>query len=300
MKKSLLISQLLMFYTTVLSMSALAHPTGDLISVDGSVLWSYVSPVDDPDHHACVMRWKEGAAPEVLVRSVYQASDYMLYNRGNVVYIIERRFVQATDAFESRVLKMKMGEEAVEIWGWFEDAWRVGEGGFVMEGDDRMIFAAYPAVYSLDKGGKPRKYPIAPSEPVNGLKEVGGGQLLVMGEAACWLLDEKGDIVRSWNSLLNEKVENAPLNRNRIFDLDYRNGELLMAYWGQRSFETISGSGERKVVAQYGDPLTPHWVSYHGNGKLLFASELRFDGSNPKPHLVFMKPDGKTVEIWKE
>jgi hypothetical protein len=300
MRKPFLINRLLVFCAAAITIPSMAHPTGDLISVDESVLWSYVSPVDDPGHHACVMKWQEGAAPEVLFRSAYEASDYMLYNRGKVVYIIERRFVQATDSFQSRLLKMTMGEKPVEIWAWFDDAWRVGEGGFVMESDDRMIFATYPAVYSLEKGGKPEQYSVKLPAPVNGLREVADNQLLLMGEASCWLVDRKGEVVKTWNNLLNEQVDNAPLNRNRIFDFDYRNGDLLMAYWGQRSFETISGSGERTTLASYADPLTPHWVSYHGNGKLLFASELRFDGSNPKPHLVLMKPDGKIVEIWKD
>lgn len=281
-------------------MQAYSHPTGNMISVGHHVLWSYINPIDDTKHHACVMIWREDSTPKVLIKSAFPASDFILYSRDDFVYILERRFIQSSEAFESRILKMKIGEKPIEIWSWFKDDWRVGEGGFFMASDNQIIFAKYPEVYCLDKGEKPLKYPFETPEPVSRLKAVENNHFLLMADNACYLLNEKGDILKTWSNLLDENIDNAPLNRNRIFDIDYRKGELLIAYWGKRSFETISAHGERKIILQQEEPFVPHWVCYHGTNKMLFSSKLIFDGSTPKPNLLLNKSNRALIEVWKE
>ena len=278
--------------------STSAHPTGDMISVGDQVLWSYIDPIDDPEHHACIMIWEPGAAPKVLVKSEYPGSDYMLYNRDQVVYIIERRFVQHSQSHRSRILKMRIGESPTAIWSWFEDTYRVGEGGFLMISDDHIVFGGYPHVYHLTKGEEPKEY-LDIDFPVRRIRAIGKNNLLLLGDDTCRLTDLDGNIIEQWVGLLNDSIDNTPLNLNLIFDADYHEGELLFAYWGQRSFEYISSSGERKILVQQEEPFTPHWVAFHKNEKLLFSSKLIFDGSAPKPFLILLNRNDEKLTIWE-
>lgn len=274
-----------------------AHPTGNMIVVGDHVLWPYVCPVEDSGHHACVMRWSEGKEPEILMRSSYTSSDFILYQKNGQIYIMERRYHSSTQNNEIRILKSSLDEKPVEIWPWTELELRIGEGGFIMISDDEMVFVSYPDVYQIKKGGDPKPY-FDFSEPVKRLRAQGNRQLLLLGDGKAWLTSQNGEVIEYWNNLLLDDVNNPPLNRNQVFDIDYQNGELLLAYWGNRSFDAIHSNGQRKTIIQFENPITPHWLTYFGDKKILFASALIMDGSNPKPHLLMQNEENKIKKIW--
>lgn len=289
----------IMLLSILLSLSSIvfAHPTGNLISVGDHVLWSYINPIDDTEHHACIMIWEKDSEPKVFLQSEYSASDYMLYNDQNDIYIIERRHLETTQTFEVRVLRTTTDTKPRVIWDWFKDEWRIGEGGFFMLSDNQIVFGKYPEIYTLKKNGKPQKY-FDFDQPVKRIRAVENNQILLLGDNACYLTKKDGSIVKQWNHLIDDKIKNAPLNRNQIFDADILNGNLLVAYWGKRSFEWIDKNGQRQTLLQQSEPLTPHWVALWNNEKLLFSSELIFDGSTPKPQLILMYSNGKSKVIW--
>jgi hypothetical protein len=281
----------------ILPLSVFAHPTGNMITVGDHVLWSYINPIDDPNHKACVMIWNKGSQPKLFIQSDYPASDFMLYNDQDEIYIIERRHLQATQDFEVRVLKTTVGTKPKVIWNWFKDEWRVGEGGFYMLSDNQMVFGKYPEIYSLKKGEKPIKY-FNFDQPINRIRAVENNQILILNDNSCYLTKQNGTILRQWQKLIDNEVKNAPLNRNKIFDADYKNGKLLLAYWGKRSFELVGERGVQQTIFQQAEPFTPHWVAFLGNEKLLFSSQLIFDGSTPKPNLVLMNEKNDTEVLW--
>lgn len=286
-----------MIWAFIATFNLWAHPGGNMITVGKHVLWSYVSPIDDTQHHACVMIWSLGSAPEIILRSNSPASDYMFSANGDDIYIIEQRYLQNTDKFEIRVLKTRIGGKPEEIWSWFEDKWRIGDGGFFMVSDDEIVFGRYPGIYSLKKGKVPTTYfDFSPS--IKKIRKIENNQILLLGENGCWLVERNGKIIMQWNNLIDLKVDNAPLNRNQIFDADYKNGELLLAYWGKRTFEIINNKGAKRTIIQQREPLVPHWVAFYGDDKLLFSSKLIFDGSTPKPNLVLYKSDKENMNVW--
>jgi hypothetical protein len=288
---------LIILLVIILNSNVFAHPTGNMIVVGEHVLWSYVNPVDDPNHHACIMIWSNGSEPKPFITSRFEASDYMLYNQDDEIYIIERRFVQSSQKFELRILKTKLGDKPETIWPWFEDNWRIGEGGFYMKSDDELVFGSYPNLLTIKKGGEPALQ-FDFKEPIKRVRLVSENTLLLLGDTKAWLTDDQGNIIEQWDGLIADSVQNAPLNRNQIFDIDYHNGELLLAYWGNRSFDLIGSGRERVSIIQQKDPLAPHWVTFRGDNKLLFSSTLTFDGSNPKPHLVLYTSNKDTVNVW--
>lgn len=291
--KNSLLATFMLFLTTY----ALAHPTGNMVAIGENVLWSYINPINDLNHYACVMIWTKGSQPKVFIQSEYAASDFMLYNNQNEIYIIERRFLQAFDEFQIRVLKSTIGSEPKVIWDWFKDEYRIGEAGFFMLSDNHMVFGKYPEIYSLKKGEQPTKY-FDFDHTIKRIRAVEHNQILLLGDNSCYLVKQNGNILKQWNDLIDQKVENAPMNRNQLFDADYSNGELLLSYWGRRSFDLIDANGNRQIILQQTEPLTPHWVAFWNKGKLLFSSQLIFDGSTPKPHLILLSEQNKQRVIW--
>lgn len=271
-----------------------AHPTGDMVVMGERLYWSYISPVNDRDHHACIMQWKEGEEPSVFLQSSFAASDYMLCVSGNTLYILERRYDHSREQHFLRVLKMKTGNQPTEIWPWFEDRWRVGEAGFIMENDEAITFCKYPAVYQVDKRLEVKKLDHFKMD-IHGIRKADGG-LLVTGESSAWLVNCEGQILKIWSNLILPKVPDAPLNRNQIFDACYQQGTLLIAYWGRRTFEIIESSGKKKII-QLKSPFAPHWVAVKGGAGYLFASTITFDGKTPQPKLQKLE-DEKITTIW--
>ncbi|MFY0689303.1 MAG: hypothetical protein JXQ90_19185 [Cyclobacteriaceae bacterium] len=273
-----------------------AHPTGNMITVEDAVLWSYIDPIDDDQHHACVMIWQSGEEPEIYFKSEHPASDFMLFNNGDDIYIIERNFSQSNQQYQIRVLKTNIDSEPKVIWDWFDDNWRIGEGGFFMLDDDQIVFGSYPNIYHLKKGKLPIEY-FEFDEPINRIRAT-NDQLLLLGNNDCWLVERNGIIKRHWKELLDDDVDNAPLSRNQIFDVDYHEGSLLLAYWGKRAFEIIREPGEREILFQEQAPHAPHWVAFRGKEKWLFSSELTFEGKAPRPKLIRFLSNGDQFRIW--
>lgn len=297
MKKMKIQSYLLTLVMFTLASFAFAHPTGNLITVGDNVLWPFINPINDPNHHACIMIWDKKSEPKVFIQSEFSASDYMLYNNQNEIYIIERRHLQATQEFEIRLMKTSIGGKPKIIWDWFQDNWRIGESGFFMLSDSQMVFVKYPDIYILKKDGKPQKY-FDFDQAVMRIRAVENNQILLLGDNACYLTLQNGSIVKQWDRLIDNNIKDAPLNRNQIFDADYKSGNLLYAYWGKRSFEWIDQNRKRRTLLQQSEPFTPHWVAFWNDENLLFSSKLVFDGSTPKPHLVLMNDKNQSHVVW--
>lgn len=280
------------------SCKVLAHPGGNMITVGKHVLWSYVSPIDDTEHHACVMIWSPNSNSKVLLKSEFAASDYMFSSNGDCIYIIEQRYLQNTNKYEIRIFKTRIGEKPAEIWSWFEDKWRIGDGGFFMNSDQEIIFGRYPNIYNLKKGQTPKKY-FDFNFSIKKIRAINNTQILLLNDNSCWLTDHNGKIIKEWINLIDLKIDDAPLNRNQIFDADFKDGELLLAYWGKRSFVSFFQNGTQKTIMQLKEPFVPHWVAFYGNEKLLFSSKMIFNGETPKPNLILYKSNNEKTSIWK-
>ncbi|MBA4745993.1 MAG: hypothetical protein H2058_12130 [Muricauda sp.] len=291
----------------MITVQVTAHPNGNMIvTKNDCVLWSYVSPVGDIDHHASIMLWDGSSEPELWLRSEFEASDFFMHATEESIYIMERRHQYSTDTFMARVWKTSLDLESPRvIWDWFVDTWRIGEGGFQMLSDSKLVFVSYPKIYVLIPGGKPTPYFEFPSKLVK-MRPV-GENILLIGNDMIWLTDHSGSIMKEWKGLLQKVRQNMPLNRNQIFDAAYMDGTLLLAYWGNRSFDLIDNTGKRRLLDQLAPPWVPHWVAFVDGNPLLFASYMDFKNgftedrskTTIRPNLVMLTDLGK-VSVWTQ
>ncbi|MBU1310075.1 MAG: hypothetical protein KKE30_11160 [Gammaproteobacteria bacterium] len=290
---------LALLFILVTSHSALAHPTGSMVVIDGTVLWSYVCPVGSPDHRGCVMSWDEemGARPWLI--SSFAASDWMMAPAADgKVYLVERYFDHARQTNRTRLLIASVGATPEELLPWFDDPHRFGEAGFAAIAGGRFLFARYPNLYLLNENGSASKWlewPVA----VFGVRQVQGGLLLIRGESEAWLTTQDGRILTGWSKLLQELTSEPPFMGNRVFDADYEDGSLWIAYWGKRRFEVIR-EGARTVVKSFDKPWLPHAVAADGGAVFMLASTIAAgDDQGIRPNLWRMKNNALEL-LWGE
>jgi hypothetical protein len=272
-----------------------AHPAGNLVTAGDYLLWPYVYPVDDAQHHSSVLIWDRQSPVRPLITSEFAGSNYLLYARKDTVYYIESRDSQTENKSYFRVLKGKAGEKPVEIWPWRTDEWRVGNNGFYAVDDEEIIFSRYPNVYSIKRNALPILL-FSPQEPVNRLRKLPNGNILLLSDRACRLLDPEFRPLQRWTGFIDEDMPDAPLNINKAYDMDMHNGKLALAYWGGRSFLTIDEHGRREEILELEAPYTAHWVATDGESMYLFASVIQ-PPLAIEPRLIRFK-DGTVEEIW--
>lgn len=281
----------------LMGFTASAHPTGTMVVINDKVLWSYVCPIGDPDHHACVMIWDENVGAHAWLTSTFPASDWMMTPAPEgKVYLVERYFDQALQMNKARLLIATPGGEPEELIPWFNDDHRFGEGGFAPMQDGRFLFARYPNLYVLSEDASVTLWKEWPF-PVNGLRLTADGSLLIRGESQVWLTTPDGTLLKKWTDLLEELNTEPPFMGNRIFDVAYSDGILWIAYWGKRRFDFIDGES-RTVIKSLEAPWLPHAIAANNRTVFMLASTIAPELYDIRPNLWRMQ-EGKLDLIWK-
>ncbi len=220
------------------------------------------------------MIWDEKNGVRPWLTSTYSASDWtMSPNPDGSIYIIERYYDNARDIFMVRLFLAENGvDDPVEIKPWFQDNYRFGEAGFAAINDTSFVFVKYPDLYKLNEDGSAEIWKEW-QEPLFGLRHTLDGNLLLRGESDMWLTDYEGNILRSWSDLIQPLTTDPPFSGNQIFDSDYNNGELWLAYWGHRKFEFIKDEN-RTVIKQFESPFVPHAVAVDNQNAFVLASTI--------------------------
>lgn len=231
------------------------------------------------------MLWDQenGARPWLVSR--HAASDWMLAPDGaGGVYLIERRYNQASDAHEIRLLQAEVGGEPSERHAWAPDPDRVGEGGFAVLEGGALLYARYPGLFTRRLGGRRQPWEAGGPDTVTALRRLVDGRLLLRGEDEVWLQAVGGGTERRWSGLLEVAGEDPPVGGNRLFDADYAAGSLWLAYWGRRRFERHTDAEGRQVLLQLQAPWVPHGIAFGGGAAYLLASSIE-PGTSIEPRL---------------
>ena len=88
-----------------------SHPTGNMLTINEMVLFSYICPLNDPQHHACIMMWSEKTGIQPWLNSDHPASDWMISPAGEgKVYLIERYYQSENKVNMCRLLEASIGD----------------------------------------------------------------------------------------------------------------------------------------------------------------------------------------------
>lgn len=278
--------------------SSSAHPTGSVLAIGETLVWSYVNPIGDAEHHGCVMIWRDGEAAKVWLTSERTGSDWMMARKSDTaVWLIERFQDPAIDRHRFRVLEAVVGEKPEVVRDWALDEHRVGEGGFTMLSENEILFARYPDVFVMELGSAPRLWkPNLPS--VNGLRALEDGRLLLRLEDGAVVVSADGEAEREWRSLRSESLDaEFPFGGNRIFDVALRDDELWLAYWGMRRFDRWTNGSNGETILQLDAPWLPHAVATSSMGTFLLASS--FDPGNEVRPRLWRWREGALELIWE-
>ena len=269
-----------------------SHPGGNMISVNGLLIWQYVYPPNAESHYSSVFIWDRIHGVRELMQSEFNSSDFHFYAKGDTVYYAEFRDVANGSMF--RLLKGRAGEIPEEIWPW-QNAGEFGNAaGFFVSDTDEIVFAKYPSLYRISRDGKVNLVQEF-EEPISGLNKTENG-LLLNSPTEVRLVDEQYSVIKEWDDLINPDQENLPMMGNRIFSADYRNGELLVAYWGGRSFFKITEQGDKQTLLNLSDTYAAHWVAIGEEEYYMFGSQI----NPPDPILpaLYLHRNGENVLIW--
>ncbi len=271
-----------------------SHPGGNMISVNGLLIWQYVYPPSSLEHYSTVYIWDEVHGTRTLIQSEFNSSDFHFYAKGDTVFYAE--FQDINNGSRFRLLKGLAGDVPDEIWPW-QNAHEFGDtGGFYISDSKEIIFAKYPSIYSIDKNGLTRLVHEF-EEPIGGLTKVEDG-LLLNSPTKVWLVDENYTVLKVWDDLINPDQENIPFMGNRIFSADYKNGELLVAYWGGRSFFKVALDGAKESLLQLPDKYTAHWIAFGEEGYFLFGSQI--NPPDPIIPVLYLHRKGENIMLWGE
>ena len=275
----------------------LPHPAGDMIYINNTLLWSYIYPIGNIQHNASVMMWdrENGVRPWLI--SEYSASDWMISVADSEhVYLIENYYNNNDDSHYARLLKSKVGSDPIEIVPWFKDNYRIAQHGFIFREDSTILFVNYPDLYKYYLDGTIENVDNW-NESLGSVRKLTNGNYLLRSDSSAWLTDNNLNILNSWNELLEPLGNNLPFGGNQIFDVDYVNESLYMAYWGKRSFDIIKNQ-KRDVLLSFNSPWVPHHIAAGDSKIFMLSSTLAPDvTSNIEPSLWLIEDD-KFELIW--
>jgi hypothetical protein len=273
------------------------HPTGDMVFTNNTLLWSYVCPVGNIQHKACVMLWDEENGVRPWLTSDYSASDWMIsVADSKSVYLIERYYDHNEESHYSRLLYGEVEQDPIVTMEWFRDDHRFGEHGFVVLEDNTIIFARYPSLYKLNEDFTIEKI-VKWELPVNSIRNTDEGDLLVISDSAIWLADDKFNILQKWNNLLEPIGSDSPFGGNRISDMDFSNSRLYISYWGKRRFEVLENEN-RKTLMSFSSPWVPHHIAIDGSKIFMLSSTIAPDITNKIEPSLWMMENGNFELIW--
>lgn len=275
-----------------------AHPTGDMVTVNNKLLWSYIYPVGDIQHKACVMVWDELSRSRPWLVSSHSGSDWMISPAidSNSVYLIERYYNNSDDSHYSRLLVSEVEKYPTELLPWFKDDHRFGEHGFVFLNDSTILFAHYPYLYLFDTDHTIQKITNW-KFPVNSIRGLNNGNILILSDSTIWLTDNELTILDTWNNLLEPLDNNPPFGGNRIFDADYNNESLYLAYWGQRRFDKMVGN-LRKTILSFESPWVPHHIAVSNNQVFMLSSTIDPVNTDIIKPSLWLFEEGNFELIW--
>lgn len=288
---------IVLFFLLLISLNLMAHPTGSMLENNTILAWTYVCPIDSSNHKACIMLKKTNGSISPWLVSEFNGSNWtMSSSEDDYVYLVESYHDHAKNLQRTKLIKARLAEEPEVLWDWFDDPYQFGQQGFIRYKNNSFLFVKYPHIYIINEKRQVsiwRKW----NKPVSKIKYVSKNKLLVLNDDEVKLISFSGELLKSWNSLSEETSQELPFMGNKIFDVDYKDDELVLAYWGKYRCDKINNDGKRSTLKVFEAPYVPHWVFLNEKGTYCFASSIN-PGEAIQPEL-WLIDEKDSVLIWK-
>ncbi|GAB5407929.1 MAG: hypothetical protein BalsKO_02940 [Balneolaceae bacterium] len=248
--------------------NAQSHPWGGLvIDEHGDIYFTFICPIVDDDHYACV--WKIDSNNELtqILKSSYSPSDIVL-SRSNERDIFAAERTGGSPNYNNSLWRINGHETLEEISSstnqrlFFIQAFAVSNNGI-------LYFARENKLYSRDRNNTISEIILPENIGRIQLMELGTSEELYLLAGNNLYLKNKNESLRLIKSDLKEKnPENLPFRGANIFfdmAIDDR-GSVYLAYYGDRKVIEVTKDGILSVVLEAKAPWSPHRVDlYEGN-----------------------------------
>ncbi len=287
----------------LLIVNALAHPWGGLVvDAEGTIYFTFVSPMVGDDHYACVWKVSKGGAPEVVIRSQFSPSDMILAQSADrKIYVAER----STDEGHHQAclwqilpsenkLMIRPTEKEMEF---YIQALAISDLGDVYFAKDHELNIRSPST-EVQKIFLDHR-----DDRIDDLAWGTRGQLYILSEDKIKVRDNDGIVTILTEGLKKKNPPQLPFpGANVLFDLAVDpHGHVFVAYYGNKSVLEITAAGEVTELLSCA-PWTPHGIDVFA-GEIFILESLSRKKSNGKfwrneiiPRVRKIKADG-TVEI---
>ena len=255
-----------------------AHPWGGLvIDEEGNIYFTFICPMVDDEHYACV--WKIDTEEELreVLRSGRSPSDIILTRTPDRIIYGAERTGQAPNHLNS--LWMISGAENSPL---IEPASNSDEffiQAYAVTGDGSVYFARDSRIFIRKPDRQIEELPFeTESGRIQLLTVSPNGELYILAGDNLYKQDANSISLIAEN-LREDNPKNIPFpGANILFDMAVdRDGNVFIAYYGNRQIIQVYPDGERKVILEAKAPWSPHGVDVF-NGEVFVLESTLGDG----------------------
>lgn len=254
---------------------AVSHPWGGLvIDSEGNLYFTFICPLVDDDHYACV--WKIDSNQELseVLKSHRSPSDIVLSRSPErVIFAAERTGFNPN--FNNTLWLIEGSETSLRIApNSNQEAFFIQ--AYTISADGSIFFAKENSIYKRDSTNTVTKIELGKDIGRIGLIEIApDGSLYIMTTSDLYIKKED-ELTLLASGLRDESPDNLPFRgANIFFDMAVDgSGNVYLAYYGNREVLKISSSGEVQTLVESRAPWSPHGVDVFNGEIFVLESTL--------------------------
>ena len=278
--KSGLVKSLFLACTMVLlfSLKAASHPWGGLvIDNQGNIYFTFICPMVDNDHYACV--WKINSVEELseVLQSNRSPSDIILSRSPDRIIYGAERTGQNPDHTNSLWLINETGSTSFIEPSRNQNNFHIQ--AYAVSGDKSVFFARGSQIYIRDKEKKITELKLDRQlERIQLLSFSPSGELYILSGDNLYKHVENSLTVIA-EGLRQNDPENIPFRgANILFDMAIdEEANVYLAYYGNREVIKVLPNGEQHSILKASAPWSPHGIDVL-NGEVYVLESTLGDG----------------------
>lgn len=245
--------------------AASAHPWGGLVVDElGHVYFTFICPMVDDDHHACVWRIDADGALTTSYIAQRSPSDIILTRSpGRTLFAAERD--NARGGYRARLRRYNQPSWDTIIAPTTDPA-QFHIQAYAVDADGTTFFARDARLYQRSTTGVVT--PVSISGTFDRIDAMAWGpekQLYLLDQGRLLILAKDGTLTTLATGLKKPDPENLPFSgANILFDLAVdEEGTAYLAYYGNREVLKVSATGEVSTFLHSPAPWSPHGIDVY-------------------------------------